>query len=87
MPQGRFKSGSKIKVTVRAPGGVSRVQYRARKTRQPHCAVTGVPLPGIPRMTPAEARRAPKSSKRPSRPFGGVLSSKASRQKIKSAWR
>jgi large subunit ribosomal protein L34e len=70
----------KNRVTVR---GTKRV-YTRRKPSLGTCSVTGQTLKGVPRELPVKLRNMPKTKKRPSRPFGGVLSSKAAREEIKS---
>jgi len=47
------------------------------------CSVTGQTLKGVPRELPVKMQNMPKTSKRPQRPFGGVLSSQASREELK----
>ncbi len=72
------------KVFVKTPGGETVVHRRLRKPKRAHCAVTGEPLHGVPRERPAKLKKLPKTSRRPERPFGGVLSSKAMRMVMKS---
>ena len=78
----RFRSRSKRRVYVKMPGGKTKIHYRARKPKVAHCSITGQALHGIPRATPAQLSNMPKSKKRPERPFGGVLSSRAMRRVI-----
>lgn len=65
------------------PGGKTVQHYREQLPGQARCSETGQLLHGIPRMSAAEAKRAPKTSKRPQRPYGGALSSSATRAKLK----
>ena len=83
MVSGKHKSNSMRKVFVKAPGGTLKTHFRDRKPNKAICAVYGTPLPGVPRESPASMRNMPKSQKRPERPFGGVLSSRAMRDKMK----
>lgn len=45
--------------------------------------MTGEKLKGVPRELPGKVKRLSKSERRPSRPFGGALSSSAAREEIK----
>ncbi|MBR9692393.1 hypothetical protein GOV07_00500 [Candidatus Woesearchaeota archaeon] len=83
MVQGKFKSGRFRKSKVKVPGGRTVTRYLERKPKQAHCAETGEKLHGIPRMHATDAKNAPKTTKRPERPYGGVLSSKAMRGKMR----
>lgn len=83
MVSGKFKSGHFRKVFVRTPGNKTVVQYRKRKPQKAHCPETGQVLLGVPRVMPSKLGRLSKSERRPSRPFGGHLSSAAMRNKIK----
>ncbi len=82
MVQGNKKSGRFRKVQRKVPGGRTVTRYEERRPRQAHCGESGKPLHGIPRRSASEARNAPKSSKRPERPYGGVLGSEAMRKKM-----
>ncbi len=82
MVQGKFKSGRLRKRKVRVPGGRTVTRYLERAPKQQRCAVTGEPLHGIPRLSATKAKKAPKTLKRPERPYGGVLSSRAMRAKM-----
>lgn len=78
----RYRSRSKRRVFVRTPGGKTVIHYENRKPTAGRCAVTGEILKGVPRASPALLKRLAKTKKRPQRPFGGVLSSKAMRQVV-----
>lgn len=78
----RYRSRSTRHIFVKTPGGRTVIHYRARKPKTACCPVTGEVLKGVPRASPAERKRLAKTKKRPQRPFGGVLSSKAMRQLI-----
>ena len=77
----RFRSRAKRRVYVRTPTGV-RIHYKARKTKVGNCPVTGEVLKGVPRASAAERKRMAKTKKRPQRPYGGVLSSRAMRRLV-----
>lgn len=78
----RIKSGRFRKRTVKVPGGRTVTRYLERKPKQARCAATGAVLHGIPRRDATRAKNAPKTTKRPERPYGGVLSSRAMRKKF-----
>lgn len=82
MVRGMFKSSRFRKVKRKVPGGQTVTRYLERKPKVAHCAVTGEVLHGIPRMGRSEAKNAPKTAKRPQRPFGGVLGSTAMRTRL-----
>jgi large subunit ribosomal protein L34e len=82
MVQGKFKSGRFRKVQRKVPGGQTKQHFRERKPKQATCGETGEKLHGIPRMSATEAKNAPKSEKRPQRPYGGALSSRAMRNRM-----
>ncbi len=83
MPEPRKRSRTLRRVYIRTPGGRNIIHYSRRKPKLGTCSVTGQTLKGVPRATKAELQHMPKSSKRPSRPFGGVLSSQAMRVVMK----
>lgn len=87
MPRGQFRSRTLRRVFVKAPGGKTRIHYRERKPARPVCGSCGKFLPGVPRERPVTMRTLPKSSKRPERPYGGVLCSACMRLKIRTAAR
>lgn len=58
------------------------MHYVGRKPSHPICGGCGANLHGIPRLTKAKANATSRSSKRPERPYGGVLCSKCSRQLV-----
>ena len=83
MPQRRYRSTSYRKIAKKAPGGRALVHYERKKPKAATCSVTGDVLKGVPRERPVKMKNMPKTSKRPQRPFGGVLSSRASRDILK----
>ena len=84
MPAGRFKSGRFRKIFVRTPGSKVKIHYRERKPKRAHCGNCGVQLAGVPRERPAIFKKFPKSSRRPERPYGGVLCSACMRLSIQN---
>jgi len=71
----KYRSRSMRRVSVRTPRG-TKIHYKPRNNKAGRCPVTGEALKGIPRTV----SKCSKTQKRPQRPFGGVLSSKAMRQ-------
>ena len=53
-----------------------------RKPKKRTCSITGSKLSGIKRGIPSKMKSLNKSQKRPERPYGGVLSPRASRREI-----
>ncbi|MFC1691573.1 50S ribosomal protein L34e [Nanoarchaeota archaeon] len=80
MATGRIKSRTYRRVFRRTPGGRVSLQYRKRKPKLGVCPVTGQKLLGVLRERPYKMQNTPKSQKRPERPFGGVLSSQATKR-------
>lgn len=83
MPRGMHKSGRLRKVFVKTPGAKTKIQYKRRKPARAKCAVYGTPLQAVPRELPAKMANMSKSKKRPERPYGGILSSRAMRELLK----
>jgi len=83
MVKGSQKSRSPRRVKKRTPNGNVKTVYLKRKPKKAVCAVYKTPLAGVARARPTEMQNMPKTAKRPERPYGGVLSSKAMREKMK----
>jgi len=83
MPEPRKRSRSLRRVYKNTPGGKNVIHYEKRKPKLGVCPVTGETLKGVPRLRPYRMQNMPKSSKRPSRPYGGCLSSRATRALMK----
>src|SRR3989344_912163 len=64
----------------RTPGGKTAVHYSRSATSYAECAVTGVMLAGTGNQTKSAVRKEPKSHRRPSVKFGGVLSAGTRRE-------
>lgn len=79
MVYGANRSRSRRRVQKRIPSGKSVQEYKERRPGKPTCP-TGRPLLGTARGTKNEIRKLTKSERRPSRPYGGVLSSPAMRE-------
>ena len=58
------------------------LHYERRKPSKAKCGKCGAVLSGVPRELPYKMMLMPKTKKRPERPYGGILCSKCSRQKI-----
>ena len=82
MTQSKTKSRTFARKKVRTINGTKTV-YARRKPKVGTCPVSGEVLKGVPRALPVKMRNMAKTEKRPQRPFGGVLSSKATRQELK----
>ena len=83
MVERKLRSRSLRRVYKKTPGARNVIHYEGKKPKVARCPVTGDKLKGVPRENPSKMKKMPKSSKRPERPFGGVLSSKASRSVLK----
>merc|ERR1711904_662380 len=66
---------------VKTPGGRLIIQYRTKKSTPLKCHLTGQRLSGISALRPAMRRRAASKHKTVHRPYGGVLSQKAVRER------
>ncbi len=82
MPEGKYKSRSVRRVYKRTPGSRGVVHYSKRKPKLGICYRCGDKLKGVKRERPYKMITMPKSSKRPSRPFAGVLCSNCMRREI-----
>jgi large subunit ribosomal protein L34e len=71
-----LRSRSLRRVKVRIPGGETVTHYEKRKPSPARCARCGRPLNAVPRLRPNRLRHLSKTSKRPERPYGGVLCAK-----------
>jgi len=78
----RYRSRTFRRVFVRTPGGRTVLQHKRRKNAPAQCAECGANLPGVARGTKTEVNALPRSARRPSRPFGGMLCSRCTRRTI-----
>jgi large subunit ribosomal protein L34e len=76
------KSKSLRRVFVKTPGGKTVARLKSKTGTQATCPVTGQKLQGTPKVRPSGLRNMAKSKKKPSRLFGGMLSSSAARREI-----
>jgi large subunit ribosomal protein L34e len=72
MVAGSKRSGSARRVHKVTPGNKTVLRFKKKKVGQARCQITGAKLAAIPRKK--NMTNMPKSAKRPSRPFAGVLS-------------
>ncbi len=82
MTQGFQRSRSLKRKKVTTPGGSQVTHYTKPNHKPAECANCGAPLHGVPRKSTLKTKIV-KSKRRPKRPYGGVLCSKCSRDKIK----
>ena len=74
-----LRSRSLRKVKVKTPGSRVVLHYVKRKPKVGSGSITGEKLKGIDRGFDRERQNMSKSQRRPSRPYGGVLSSRGMR--------
>ena len=72
MVHGSKRSGSARRVHKTLPGSKTVLTFKKKKVGQAKCQLTGQKLAGVPRDR--NMKHKTKSAKRPTRPFGGVLS-------------
>jgi len=87
MPAPRHRSRTFRRVYTKLPGNSVTIHYKKRKPQKAKCGNCGKQLAGIPRERPSILAKIPKSSRRPERPYGGVLCTICTREKIKLAAR
>nr|MDO8098014.1 50S ribosomal protein L34e [Candidatus Njordarchaeota archaeon] len=74
MPRPSLRMRAVKRKNLRTPGSKNVVHYsRSLKPRGARCSVCGAKLSGVPSLPALEMRNAPKSKKRPNRPYGGYL--------------
>ena len=78
-----FRSRSLARKRLRIPGGELTVHFEKRNPSQAKCNTCGTLLKGVPRKTVDQIKKIGKSVRRPSRPYGGNLCTKCSRELIK----
>jgi len=81
------RSRTKRIVLRKTPGGRIAIHYERRRPNIAKCALCKSELRGVPNLPPAKMRKLPKSSKRPTRPYGGYLDHKCLEKLIKMAVR
>ncbi|KAI9152860.1 hypothetical protein LWI28_002243 [Acer negundo] len=69
---------------VKTPGGKLVYQTTKKRASGPKCPVTGKRIQGIPHLRPTEYKRSrlPRNRRTVNRPYGGVLSGGAVRERI-----
>ncbi|MCS7097008.1 MAG: 50S ribosomal protein L34e [Candidatus Methanomethylicia archaeon] len=83
----KIKTRSKRMVFRKTPGGRVVIHYEDRRPNLAKCAICKLPLRGVPNLRPIELRKLPKSSRRPTRTYGGMLDHKCLEELIKKAVR
>lgn len=68
----------KKQVKKKTPGGKHKTIYKKKRKSKHKCSICGAELAGV----PADGKKASKSKRRPSRPYGGRLCSKCARKVI-----
>lgn len=81
MVAGKHKSRTLRKIFVKTPSKTT-IKYKKSKPSKAKCGSCGAILKGVARARPTKMQNMSKSSKRPSRPYGGNLCSKCMRAKI-----
>jgi large subunit ribosomal protein L34e len=74
-----INSRSKNRKNIRLPGGRLKTSSSGKKPSRTVCPITGKALQAVPQLKGSAIKRLEKSKRRPERPFGGMLSSKAMR--------
>jgi len=83
MPRPARRSRSLKRVKRKAPSGDVRIAYKRVRPSLAKCAECRKPLAGTVRARPAKAGMA-KTSKRPTRLYGGYLCAGCAKQKVKA---
>lgn len=83
MPRRTLRTRSKARIFIKTPGGRVVIHYRKRKTKSRICPLCKKEIHGIPRINSSNASKYPKSSKRVSRIYGGILCGKCLRLILK----
>ena len=78
-----LRSTSLRKVAVKTPGSRVVTHYRKQKPAKAKCNSCGAVLKGVASLFPRKMQNIPKTAKRPSRPYGGVLCTKCTRLTFK----
>lgn len=68
------------KVYKKTPGGKTVMRTKSKLPSKSRCGSCGSMLHGMVRGTNTQRKKMSKSSKRPERPYGGILCSKCARQ-------
>ena len=84
MPRPALRSRSFRKMKKHLPGGVSIIHYLKRRPSNAKCSNCGSQLHGVARERPSILKKMSKSKKKPSRPYGGNLCTKCTREEMKN---
>ena len=79
----KSKSRTLRRVAKLLPGNRVVIHFEKRNPKLARCASCGTSLFGAPRARQTRLKNMAKTERRPERPYGGVLCSACSRQKIK----
>lgn len=83
MPRPGLRTSRFRRIVRKIPGGALVIHYKKKKPKQAKCAGCGKPLTGVKRNIPSRVKNLAKSKKRPSRPYGGNLCSRCSREAVR----
>jgi len=81
MPRPGLRTRSLRRILKKIPGGAFVIHYTKRKPSVSRCAKCKKPLKGVPKNS--RIKRIARSLRKSSRPYGGNLCSKCSREAIK----
>lgn len=76
-----------LRVKKRTPTGKVFIHLKKRKPRIAKCAICKKPLHAVPRKTPSETRKLPKTKRRPERAYGGYLCSNCLKELLREGIR
>ncbi len=76
------KTRSLRRIKTKLPGGRLTIHYKRRKSSRPRVSGKAQFVFGVPHLVNKKFKKLSKSQKRPSRPYGGVLSSQQMREKV-----
>ena len=82
MVKGMHKSRTFRRVQRKTPGSKSVLHHVLNKPSAAKCGTCSDVLKGVPRERPIKMQNMAKSSKRPERPYGGVLCTRCTRKKL-----
>jgi len=83
MPRPAHRSRSMRRVFRKLPGGRTTIHYRKKRPSKPKCGSCGAVLVGVSSERAYKMQGMSKSKKRPSRPFGGMLCGKCTKNLVK----
>ncbi|MCK4669716.1 MAG: 50S ribosomal protein L34e [Nanoarchaeota archaeon] len=83
MVEGKYRSRTYRRVQRKTPGSKNVRAFVRRKPKRARCGSCGQYLKGVACQRTYKMKKMPKTAKRPTRPYGGVLCSKCTRLKLK----